>query len=58
MAGKRTKKLASKSKRVRAIARERLGSPKPARVVADKPSRSKPKYKKNWQEEVETDASR
>jgi hypothetical protein len=41
----------SKSKAVKAIARQRVGSPKPARVLADKPARSKPKHKKKWVDE-------
>lgn len=58
MPGKRPKKLASKSTRVKAIARERVGSPKPGRVVDEKPRRSTPKHKKSWQDEPDTDASR
>jgi hypothetical protein len=37
---------------VKALARQRVGSPKPARVLEEKPSREKPKYKKSWQEEA------
>lgn len=40
----------SKTKAVKAIARERVGSPKPARIVDEKPVRSKPKHKKKWAE--------
>lgn len=36
----------SKSKRVKAVARERVGSPKPARIITDKRLRAKPKHKK------------
>lgn len=52
MPSKRPKKLASKSTRVKALARERVGSPKPVRVLEEKPVREKPKYRKNWQEEA------
>lgn len=55
---KRPKKLASKSKRVKALARERVGSPKPERIVTEKPTRPKPKHKKSWQEEVDTSSRR
>ncbi len=41
-----------KTKRVKAVARERVGSPKPARVLKDKRLREKPKHKKN-QPEIE-----
>jgi len=41
-----------KTKRVKAVARERVGAPKPARVIADKRLREKPKHKKK----VEPDA--
>jgi len=40
----------SKTKAVKAIARKRLGSPKPARVLEEKPARSRPKHKKKWTE--------
>jgi hypothetical protein len=52
MAGKPRKKLPSKSSRVKAIARQRVGTPKPARAIEDKPTRRKPKHKKSWQEET------
>lgn len=58
MPGKRPKKLASKSKRVKAIARERLGSPKPERILTDRPTRARPKHKKSWQEEVDGSSPR
>jgi hypothetical protein len=35
-----------KTRRVKAVARERVGTPKPARVIADKRVRDKPKHKK------------
>jgi hypothetical protein len=41
----------SKNKAVKAIARERVGSPKPSRVVAAKLARPKPKHKKSWTDE-------
>jgi hypothetical protein len=41
----------SKTKAVKAIARERVGTPRPARVVADKNLRTKPKHKKKIAEE-------
>jgi hypothetical protein len=34
------------NKEIRAIARERVGSPKPARAIEPKPVSRKPKYKK------------
>jgi hypothetical protein len=41
-----------KTKRVKAVARERVGAPKPARVIADKRQRDKPKHKKSAEPEV------
>jgi hypothetical protein len=41
----------SKTKAIKAIARERVGSPKAARVVEPKQARPKPKHKKKWIEE-------
>jgi hypothetical protein len=41
----------SKTKAVKAIARQRVGTPKPARVVEDKTLRPKPKHKKKISEE-------
>jgi hypothetical protein len=41
------RKSLDKTKRVKAVARERVGSPKPARVIEDKRLREKPKHKKN-----------
>lgn len=35
-----------KSKRVKAVARERVGSPRPGRALEDKRLREKPKHKK------------
>jgi hypothetical protein len=40
------RKVLTKTKRVKAVARERVGSPKPARVILDKTLRVKPKHKK------------
>jgi hypothetical protein len=37
-----------KNKRLKAIARERVGSPKPARIIEEKPKRDKAKYKPDW----------
>jgi len=48
---KKPKKL-DKTKRVKAVARERVGAPKPARVIADKRLREKPKHKKAAEPEV------
>jgi hypothetical protein len=42
---KKPKKL-DKNKRVKAVARDRVGSPKPGVVLADKRLREKPKHKK------------
>jgi hypothetical protein len=41
----------NKMKAVKAIARERVGSPPPARTFDEKPIRTKPKHKKHWTEE-------
>lgn len=35
-----------KNKRIRAIARERVGAPKPAFAIPEKAKRAKPKHKK------------
>jgi len=51
MPKKKPKKLASKSTRVKAIARTRVGSPKPARILEEKSARDKPKHKKSWDDE-------
>jgi len=40
-----------KAKAVKAIARQRVGAPKPARALSAKPLRAKPKHKKSWTEE-------
>jgi hypothetical protein len=46
--------ILNKNKRVKAIARARVGSVKPARVLEAKPLRDKPKYKKvDWVEGAE-----
>ncbi len=55
MASRKPKKLVSKSKRVKAIARERVGVVKPARVLDEKPIRGKPKHKRSWEEEPSDD---
>lgn len=36
----------NRAKEVKAIARERIGAPPPARVLDEKPIRTKPKHKK------------
>ena len=43
----------TKNKRVKAVARKRVGSPKPARVLDERTPRAKPKYKNRWREEAE-----
>ena len=43
----------SKTKAVKAMARERVGNPPPARAFSEKPRRTKPKYKKHWSEETD-----
>ena len=43
---KRRKKKFDQKKEVRAIARERVGTVKPARVIVPKNQRKKPKHKK------------
>lgn len=45
---KKPRKL-NKNKEVKAIARERIGTPPPARALEEKPIRSKPKHKKQVQ---------
>ncbi|MBV8572870.1 MAG: hypothetical protein JO319_19780 [Acidobacteriaceae bacterium] len=52
MASRRPKKLADKSTRVKAIARTRIGSPKPARILEERLIRDKPKHKENWEDEA------
>jgi hypothetical protein len=47
MATRKRPKL-DKNKRLKAIARERVGSPKPARIIEEKPKRPKAKYKLDW----------
>jgi hypothetical protein len=47
------KTLPSKSKRVKAIARERIGTIPPARVMEERPARKKPKHKKKTGEGAE-----
>ena len=47
----RKKTLPSKAKRVKAIARERIGTVPPARVLEETSQRSKPKHKKRVDEE-------
>jgi hypothetical protein len=41
------RKILTKTKRVKAVARDRVGSPKPARLISEKRLREKPKHKKN-----------
>jgi hypothetical protein len=41
----------NKTKAIKAIARERVGTPPPARVLKEKPIRTTPKHKKLWPEE-------
>ncbi len=52
MAAKRPKKF-DKNKRVKAIARKRVGSPAPSRSLDERGVRLKPKHKKNWPREDE-----
>ncbi len=52
MSAKHPRKLSTKSARVKAIARERVGSPKPTRALEEGSGRSKPKYKRSWREEL------
>lgn len=47
MATRKRPKL-DKNKRLKAIARERIGSPKPAHIIEEKPKRAKLKYKPDW----------
>lgn len=48
---KRPKKRFDQQKEVRAIARERVGSVKPARVIVPKTKRKKPKHPKRAEPE-------
>jgi hypothetical protein len=41
----------NKTKALKAIARQRVGSPPPARTLENKTVRAKPKHKKPWPEE-------
>jgi hypothetical protein len=41
-------KLFSKNKRVKAVARERVGAPKPVRVLEERTRKSQPKHKRTW----------
>jgi hypothetical protein len=41
----------NRTKAVKAIARKRVGSPPPARILDEKPIRKKPKHKKHWTDE-------
>jgi hypothetical protein len=43
----------SKEKRVKAVARKRVGTPKPARVLDERQERERPKHKRHWQDEAE-----
>ena len=49
MAGKQRK--LTKNKRVKAVARKRIGSPKAARPLDERAIRQKPKYKETWTKE-------
>ena len=42
----------TKPKRVKAVARKRIGTPKPARPLDERQLRDKPKYKIDWGEAV------
>jgi hypothetical protein len=53
MAKKRPKY--EKTKAVKAIARTRVGSPPPGRVLNEKVIRSRPKHKKDWSQEDESE---
>jgi len=48
----RKRRKYDKTKAVKAMARERVGAPKPARVLDDNPARAKPKHKKRWTDEA------
>jgi hypothetical protein len=47
------KRKYDRKKEVRAIARERIGTPPPARPLQERPTRKKPKHKKPVTEELE-----
>jgi hypothetical protein len=44
-------------KELKAIARERIGSPKPSRVIEQKTARKRPKHKKTELQETENEDS-
>ena len=52
--GRRSRRFSS-GKEVRAIARERLGTPPPSRPIPDARKRKTPKHKKNLLREVDRD---
>jgi hypothetical protein len=43
----------NKNKRVKAVARKRIGTPKPVRALDERHARGHPKHKKRWQDEAE-----
>jgi hypothetical protein len=45
------KTVLNKTKRVREIARERVGPPKPTRPLEERGRKAKPKYPDNWLKE-------
>jgi len=53
MARKRAPKIFDQHKEVRAIARERVGTVKPAQAILPKTSRKKPKHKKPPENEID-----
>jgi hypothetical protein len=51
------RKKFSVEKELKAIARERVGSPKPSRVIEQKTTRKRPKHKKTELQEADKDSS-
>ena len=48
------KRQLDKTKRVKAVARKRIGSPKPARILKESGQREQPKHKVDWRDEPES----
>lgn len=52
----RRKKVLTKAKRVKAVARQRVGPPKPARPLEERSRKAKPKYPAAWLNETEPES--
>lgn len=51
----RRKKVLTKTRRVKAVARQRIGPPKPARPLEERSQKAKPKYPADWLNDTEPD---